>query len=997
GNMTYTPAVNANGSATVSVKAVDDGGTDNGGVNESAIQTFKITVTAVNDVPSFTKGSDQTVNEDAGAKSISNWATAISKGPADESAQTLTFTVTSNSNPGLFSAAPDVSSVGTLTYTSAANLYGTATIQVRLSDNGGTDNGGSDTSPTQSFTITVGAVNDAPTAVAKSFDVQANMKISLDGLLVGAADASDVAGDATWSPTFTLGSVTADAGSGCAGCTVSNVDKAAGSFDFEPPAGGTGTYTATYTVVDTGHPAPGVVSAPQTITFTVNGPVVWFVDSSSGNDSTGNGTLARPFATLGKAATVDASNHRVFLHPGIYADGITLTSGEWLTGAGTKALSFDSLMGISPPDGTIARPAINGTNPTVQGGVVLGSGNTVRGLTLTGSPALSGTSFGTLSTGAGSSTDVGLNSAGQALSLTTGTISGDFSGTSSNSGTNNVLLSSVGTSGTSLGGGALSGASAEGFRVVGGSGTFSYSGTVSNAGGATVSIANKTGGTVTLSGAVSDTTGAGVALSNNTGATITFSGGVTVTSGTSPAFAATGGGTVNVTGTDNTLTSTTGTALNVANTTIGSSGLVFRSISANGAANGIVLNATGSSGALSVTGTGTTAGSGGTIQNTTGDGVSLTSTRDVSLANVSVANTGRHGILGSGVTNLTLTRVQVTGAGDADNERGVFLTNQAGTLAISGGTYSDASDDLVHVDNTNTNLTATINNGAAFQNLTTTFANNALQFVPNGTSAINATVTNATFTNIKNSSVHVGAATFGSNGSSSLTFSNNSVTSDVSSAGGIAVSGQESTTTVLTVTGNTFSSAGGNGVVNTDANDNSTLFATLTNNTFTSPKGHAIVSAVDEAADTRVRIESNTISNAGGDGIQLTNFGDDSAPVTTSTAHFIVRNNAINGHSANSAVRFVGAIGIFNFEGDGDTTCAAVTGNTVTGTPATYFDIYLQDMAATPGNFTFEETDNYGTGQVTEAYLKLKNPATTQANDVSSGPVYSNGATCLAP
>src|SRR6185369_8612470 len=103
----------------------------------------------VNDAPSFTKGADQTVNEDAGAQTVNNWATAISAGPADESGQTLTFQVTNNTNASLFSAGPAISSGGTLTYTPAANANGSATITINLKDNGGTANGGVDTSASQ--------------------------------------------------------------------------------------------------------------------------------------------------------------------------------------------------------------------------------------------------------------------------------------------------------------------------------------------------------------------------------------------------------------------------------------------------------------------------------------------------------------------------------------------------------------------------------------------------------------------------------------------------------------------------------------------------------------------------------------------------------------------------------------------------------------------------------------------------------------------------------
>src|SRR5207249_2966336 len=97
----------------------------------------------------------------------SGWATNISQGPANESAQTLTFQVSSD-NPGLFSAGPSISASGTLSYTPAANANGTATVTVILKDSGGTANGGNDSSGPQTFTITVTPVNDAPLAADKT-------------------------------------------------------------------------------------------------------------------------------------------------------------------------------------------------------------------------------------------------------------------------------------------------------------------------------------------------------------------------------------------------------------------------------------------------------------------------------------------------------------------------------------------------------------------------------------------------------------------------------------------------------------------------------------------------------------------------------------------------------------------------------------------------------------------------------------------------------------
>jgi len=145
--LTINPTANLSGMTDITVTVNRTGG--------SANDTFALTVVAVNDAPSFTKGADQSVNENAPAQTVNNWASAISAGPADESPQTVTFQIVSNSNAGLFSAAPAISSNGTLTYTPATGMSGTSLITIRLSDNGGSANGGSDTSATQTFNINV--------------------------------------------------------------------------------------------------------------------------------------------------------------------------------------------------------------------------------------------------------------------------------------------------------------------------------------------------------------------------------------------------------------------------------------------------------------------------------------------------------------------------------------------------------------------------------------------------------------------------------------------------------------------------------------------------------------------------------------------------------------------------------------------------------------------------------------------------------------------------
>jgi len=115
--------------------------------------TVTITITAVNDAPSFTSGGDVSASAAGGPQSQA-WATNISDGPG-ESGQTLTFDATiAPADAAFFTTVPSISSDGTLSYT-PSGLTGSVTVTVRLSDDGGTANGGSDTSAPQTFTITL--------------------------------------------------------------------------------------------------------------------------------------------------------------------------------------------------------------------------------------------------------------------------------------------------------------------------------------------------------------------------------------------------------------------------------------------------------------------------------------------------------------------------------------------------------------------------------------------------------------------------------------------------------------------------------------------------------------------------------------------------------------------------------------------------------------------------------------------------------------------------
>jgi hypothetical protein len=217
--------------------------------------------------------------------------------------------------------------------------------------------------------------------------------------------------------------------------------------------------------------------------------------------------------------------------------------------------------------------------------------------------------------------------------------------------------------------------------------------------------------TVVYKGTISTTQGRGVDLTGNTGSTIDFSGTLTLSTGANPAFAATGGGTVTATDTASTLTTTTATALNVASTTIGEGGLRLRSVSANGAVSGIVLNNTGTSGTLIVSGTGAASlggnGTGGTIQNTTGHAISLTSTLNPSFTNMTIQGAAGSGVNGTQVTGFAFKNGTINGAGSggaADDSNITFNDstsnfNVSGTVTITDNVLNNARYHGVDIQN----------------------------------------------------------------------------------------------------------------------------------------------------------------------------------------------------------------------------------------------------------------------------------------------------------
>lgn len=139
GDLSFTPKAMVNGVSTV---VASIGG--NVDVNSLGLHTLTIYIDSVNDPPNFQLVGSLAVSQGVGAVSIPRAAHNISSGPADESWQVVTFSVSlTTSSPSLTFISPPVIDVsGALGFEASPSSHGVATLTVRAGDNGGSDNGG---------------------------------------------------------------------------------------------------------------------------------------------------------------------------------------------------------------------------------------------------------------------------------------------------------------------------------------------------------------------------------------------------------------------------------------------------------------------------------------------------------------------------------------------------------------------------------------------------------------------------------------------------------------------------------------------------------------------------------------------------------------------------------------------------------------------------------------------------------------------------------------
>gem|GEM_PF-3865804 len=665
----------------------------------SNLATKGVTVTAVNDAPVLANsGGGLAYTENGAAAAINTAITVTDVDSANIIGATVSITTNFQANKDVLSFANTVNIIGvysgttgvlTLTGTDTVANYQAALRNVKYSS---TSEDPSTLARTVVFQVNDGgAVNNLSNTINSTVNVTATND---PPTAVGWAGLPAQAGIEITYPAGKLsGTDNAEEAANGTVVTIATIPDSVtngtvtinangdGGFKFTPNSNGLAA-SFTYHVNDNGKPGAGVSSTPVSVSFTVAGPPLYFVKSA---------TVGLANCTLGNEC--------------LLATAITKmnTDGPGLT-AIANAVAFIEDANTHAP-GTVT---LGASGQSIIGqGVVAASFDSFFGI---GSPAQ-----GTLA-------------ARPSVNQTRPTINGAATITAHNS------TQLRGFNYTPTGNGLV--AASRTNLVVGDMNITS----TSNTGGQfavnfTSSSGTFTFGPILVSGA---NVGGGVNFGGTTSAsTVSFN---DITTAGGPAFqSSASNGTTNFTFND--IKSTTGIGVTV---TGGSGSFTFHAITVTGASKGASL--TGSyAGAFSVTGTSTTAGTGGTISGTSGRGIEvvgpaspatqpsvnvknmnftntaqtngeanptncgatgpsggnincsaaihLNNVNGATFDNINITGTNQNGINGLNVINLKILNSTVQNAGNESGESGVFIQNLSGlNTALTNSTFNNNRD-----------------------------------------------------------------------------------------------------------------------------------------------------------------------------------------------------------------------------------------------------------------------------------------------------------------
>lgn len=616
------------------------------------------------------------------------------------------------------------------------------------------------------------------------------------------------------------------------------------------PSGTALSVSSTTTVTTTGGGTATIVAA--TGAFTYN-PAAGF----SGNDTftydiqNGSGMTSTATVTI---AVGSATNMIWFIKSGAPAGGDGTLAKPFADIAAFQAINGDGA-GLHPKDdqyiflytGSYSGPLTLRNNQKL-----IGQGATASLLAITGFPAPSGNNLLPAT-----------NGTRPTITTSGGTVNAINLGA-----TNNLRGFNIGnTSGTKIAGSA--------------SGTLNIEEVGLSGSGSSLNLSNKT-----LAATFSDVTSTSatgsvspIKIATSTGSLTIPSGNITATS--VPAIDISGGIALNVT---------------------------LTAVNANGGTKGIIIS--GTSGTFTINGTGTTAGTGGTIQNIAQRGIELLNTTGITLKNMNLVNANQNdGTAPSGsasdmnnlnanaavyalnTNGLTMDHVAISGtvAQEGINLRGssnfnftngsigssgsagitvegcIFAVNTGGTNSIVNSTFTDPGGRAVYFANFSTNMTLLTVDNSTFQDAD---GASGLQVVGYGSSTMKVRVqNNSKFLNCRTAGVEVYA-----NDNSTITAQIKNVVVDPGSGvgRGLDVAAANNANMYFNIESNNVKHFGGIGI-NSFGSGNGHIEGYIKNNITENLAGSSAVSGIVSSVegvisgadqpDAIVVIEGNTVKN----------------------------------------------------------------------------------------------------------------------------------------
>jgi VCBS repeat-containing protein len=617
------------------------------------------------------------------------------------------------------------------------------------------------------------------------------------------------------------------------------------------------------------------------------------------------------------------------------------------------------------------------------------------------------------------------------------------SASSTNSAGDGINLDTNLTAPVVINGGAIAGAAGIAFDVNGGGvggGGVVYDGAINDGPGQSVEVTGRDGGGVTLSGNIADgaDVGGGIVVSGNSAGSTTFSGASKVLntgSGNAVALSSngnptgghlvsfTGGGldidttsgtglsasngTLTVGGTGNSITTGTGTGLNVDTAGITAGNLNFDSISSNGATNGIRLNSTGTTGGLNVTGAGgacaTTADActGGTIQSTSQDGVSLSSAQAITLNRMKIRNNLGNGVRGNNVTNVALRDSVVDNNGDdpATDEAGLHFTNLLGTSDITRTLVANSPEDNARIVNSSGTLSQLNVTDSTFRDTDTVSPGNDGLLLQADGGSITADVLGSDFLRNRANGLQVITNGTGSmnvevddSGTQQSDFDDNNIGVSIAhnSSGTFSYAVRDLTIDGLNVAPGTGGSASPINI-NLASAATTPMVGTVSGNTITnsnSSTGPGIRMTGNGSATLTSLVDANTISQVANRGIEVIARDGSNRINATISNNSVTLNNAL---SADAIRVDAGAVST-----DTTTICADIRGNTATTTAVGLFGIRVRQRFAGT-TFILEDYAGAPTDDAAvQTFLSTtNNGATTSADHAGAG--FTSIADCPMP